>query len=81
MRIPKNLSGKELIKALEILGYSVSRQVGSHISLTTNQNGVHHITIPNHKPLKVGTLSSILNSIANHFDISKENLIAKLFSK
>ncbi len=80
MRIPKNLTGKDLIKALGAFGYSVTRQVGSHIRLTTQQNGIHHITMPNHKPLKVGTLSSILKSIANHFDISKEDLVDKLFN-
>jgi hypothetical protein len=28
---------------------------GSHLRLTTDQNGQHHITIPNHDPLKIGT--------------------------
>jgi len=37
---------------LEISGYFSACQVDSHIRLTTLQNGEHHITIPNHDPLK-----------------------------
>lgn len=78
-KIPRNLSGRVLIKYLKKLGYEQSRQVGSHIRLTTEDNGVHHITIPAHDPIKVGTLSNILKDIAQHFEISKEELINRLF--
>lgn len=63
MKIPRNLSGKELIKKLEKLGYEVTRQVGNHVRLTIRVNETHHITIPIHKPIKVGTLSAILTSL------------------
>jgi len=72
MKIPRNLSGIELVKKLGVLGYAKTRQTGSHIRLTTNQNGIHHITIPNHSNLRIGTLSSILNEVALHFGKSKE---------
>ena len=78
-KIPRNLSGRDLIKFLKKLGYEQSRQVGSHIRLTTEDNGVHNITIPAHDPIKVGTLSNILKDIAQHFEISKEELINRLF--
>ena len=50
MKLPRNLTGLERVKHLEVLGYCVSRQTGSHIRLTTLQNGEHHLTsiIPNH---------------------------------
>ena len=79
MKIPRDLSGQDLIKHLKIFGYAVSRQTGSHIRLTTIQNGEHHITIPNHSPLKLGTLSSILNEVAAHLNKSKAELIRELF--
>lgn len=79
MRIPRDLTGRELIKKLRALGYDQTRQVGSHIRLTTQQNGTHHITIPNHDPLKLGTLSAILSEVATHFNVSKEDLIERLF--
>jgi predicted RNA binding protein YcfA (HicA-like mRNA interferase family) len=50
MRIPRDLTGKELIKALGKLGYEVTRQSGSHIRLTTSRNDTYHITIPDHRP-------------------------------
>jgi predicted RNA binding protein YcfA (HicA-like mRNA interferase family) len=78
-KIPRNLSGKDLIKKLKKLGYKQTRQVGSHIRLTTEEKGIHHITIPEHNPLKIGTLSSILKDIAAHFEITKEELIDQLF--
>lgn len=49
MRIPRDLSGKDLIMALGKLGYEVTRQSGSHIRLSTGRNGTHHITIPDHR--------------------------------
>ena len=78
-KIPRNLSGQELIKKLKKFGYAPTRQAGSHIRLSTENNGVHHITIPDHSPIKLGTLSNILNDIAFHFKISKEELINQLF--
>ncbi|MFO7922526.1 MAG: type II toxin-antitoxin system HicA family toxin [Bacteroidales bacterium] len=78
-RIPRNLSGTDLIKKLKVLGYLPTRQVGSHIRLTTEKNGTHHITIPNHSPLRIGTLASIVNDISNHLKISKEELVEQLF--
>jgi predicted RNA binding protein YcfA (HicA-like mRNA interferase family) len=80
MKIPRDLSGVELIKYLKPYGYEVSRQSGSHIRLTTELNGQHHITIPNHDPLKIGTLSAILSDIAVHFDKSRDQLLKELFS-
>lgn len=54
MKLPRDLSGRELAKSLAQLGYSVTRQTSSHIRLTTQQGGEHHVTIPDHNPLKVG---------------------------
>jgi predicted RNA binding protein YcfA (HicA-like mRNA interferase family) len=38
MKLPRDLSGEALAKALERLGYTVDRQTGSHIRLTTQEN-------------------------------------------
>lgn len=78
-KIPRDITGYELIKIIEKFGYQITRQTGSHIRLTTSENGIHHITVPNHNPLKIGTLSSILSDIADHFTISKKELFEKLF--
>jgi predicted RNA binding protein YcfA (HicA-like mRNA interferase family) len=72
MKLPRDLSGESLANALEKLGYVVDRQTGSHIRLTTQQNGEHHITMPNHSPIKIGNLSAILR-------ITRDDLINQLF--
>jgi predicted RNA binding protein YcfA (HicA-like mRNA interferase family) len=79
MRIPRDIDGSDLINALAKMGYAKTKQAGSHIKLTTKQNGEHHATIPNHSPIKMGTLNNILKDIAEHFGISKEDLIEKIF--
>lgn len=62
------------------MDYEVTRQTGSHIRLTTQQRGEHHITIPQHNPLRVGTFAAILNDISAHFEITKEQLIQELLN-
>ncbi len=49
--------------------------------LTTVQQGEHHLTIPRHDPLKPGTLAAILGEVARHFDIGRDELLMRLFSR
>ena len=81
MKLPRDISGNQLIKNLKPLGYIVTRQTGSHIRSSTEQNGQHHITIPKHDPLKIGTLAAILADIAIHFNLSKSELTELIFSQ
>jgi predicted RNA binding protein YcfA (HicA-like mRNA interferase family) len=77
-KIPRDVNGPQLVKALRILGYAVNRQKGSHICVTTQQHGEHHEVVPNHRPIKVGTLADILKSVASHHGLTVEELLAKL---
>jgi predicted RNA binding protein YcfA (HicA-like mRNA interferase family) len=61
------------------MAYTITRQTGSHIRLTTDQNGQHHITIPNHDSLKIGTLSSIIADGAQHFNKTKDEIMQQFF--
>lgn len=79
MKLPRDLSGRELSKALTKLGYQITRQTGSHLRLTTKEKGEHHITIPNHDSLRIGTLAAILGEISEHFQIKRESLAERLF--
>ena len=81
VRLPRDLSGAELIKALRALGYEVTRQSGSHVRLTTLRKGEHHVTVPSHDPLRVGTLANILGDVAEHFSWSRAELLDRLFSR
>lgn len=79
MKLPRDISGERLAILFKKYGYQITRQTGSHIRLTTQLKGEHHITIPTHKFLKIGTLSSILSDVANHFKIDKSSLSKELF--
>lgn len=80
MKLPRDLSGRELVQALARLGYEVSHQTGSHIRLTTQRNREHHVTVPAHDPIKIGTLNAILRDVSTHAGLSREELLIKLFS-
>lgn len=79
MKLPRDLSSQDLVKALKVFGYEVSHQTGSHIRLTTQEKGEHHLTIPAHNPLKVGTLNAILRDVSNHLQVKREDLLNQLF--
>ena len=78
MKLPRDITGTQLVKHLEAFGYQMTRQAGSHIRVTTLQNGEHHLTIPAHNPLKTGTLSAILNDVAQHFNLTRDELLNRL---
>ncbi|HTA56971.1 MAG TPA: type II toxin-antitoxin system HicA family toxin [Candidatus Baltobacteraceae bacterium] len=81
MKLPRDLSGDELARALKRFGYEVTRQSGSHMRLSSGFKGTqHHITIPAHAPLKVGTLSQILSDVAGYLELTRDQLAEKLFS-
>ena len=79
MKTPRDVSGKELVKLLKVYGYEAVSQNGSHIKVTTGKNGQHHIAIPNHDPVKLGTLTGILAEVARHFGQTKEVVRQTLF--
>ena len=80
MKLPRDISGDQLAKLLATFGYGVTRQVGSHMRLTTQMRGEHHITIPRHSPLKVGTLAGILTDVAAHAKMTRQQLLDALFA-
>lgn len=79
MKLPRDLSGQDLARALRTFGYEVTRQTGSHLRLTTQVRGEHHITIPAHPALRVGTLASILAEVAAHFETTRDEVVEQMF--
>jgi len=78
-KVPRDLSHKELCKALCKYGYAITRQTGSHIRLKSSFMGYERsITITAHNPIKIGTLNNILNDVANYLKIQREELIEAL---
>ena len=79
MRIPRDVSGDELVAALSRVGYQVTRQTVSHLRLTTQEAGEHHVTVPRHRALRLGTLSQVLADVAAHLGITRDELAQRLF--
>ncbi|MDQ3446700.1 MAG: type II toxin-antitoxin system HicA family toxin [Pseudomonadota bacterium] len=79
MKLPRDLSGSDLARALARVGYRTTRQTGSHMRMTADVPTPHHITIPAHDPLKVGTLAAILGEVAGHLKVDRDELMRRLF--
>ncbi|MDB5288473.1 MAG: type toxin-antitoxin system HicA family toxin [Mucilaginibacter sp.] len=78
-KLPRDISGQQLVKLLSKYGYEVTRQKGSHIRVSKPfVNGDHHLTIPNHSPLKLGTFNSILSEASEKLKVSKDELLNNL---
>jgi predicted RNA binding protein YcfA (HicA-like mRNA interferase family) len=78
MKLPRDIDGSHLVKALSVLGYEPTRQKGSHIRITTRRDGENHEVIPYHDPIKTGTLASILKRIAAHHRMTVADLLKTL---
>ena len=77
-RLPQ-VSGEEVIRLLQTLGYEVVRRRGSHVRLRKiSLLGEHNITVPAHKVLAKGTLSDILSRVSLWNNIAKEEVVKKL---
>ena len=79
MRLPRDVSGEDLARRLARVGYSIVRQTGSHMRLTTTWPAQHHVTIPKHHALRLGTLASILDDVAGHLKMTRDELMERLF--
>ena len=65
MKLPRDISGAEASQALERLGFSITRQSGSHVRMA---RGNRRVTVPMHRNLVVGTLQSILRQAHVNLD-------------
>ena len=79
MKLPRDMDAAQLIKALQRLGYRTTRQTGSHIRLHCDEPA-HGVTIPNHRPLRVGTLAAIVAEVAAKHRIDRADLLSRLFA-
>ena len=76
MKIPRDLSGSDLADLLcRRWNYYQVHLVGSHIILETLSPSHQRVAVPAHKPIRIGTLNSILCSVANHKGVSREQIL------
>lgn len=78
MKLPRDVTGDELVRALTRHGYVVSRQSGSHVALTWEEPPQHHLSVPRHRPIKPGTLASILKEFGAHHGMKIEDSVRRL---
>jgi predicted RNA binding protein YcfA (HicA-like mRNA interferase family) len=79
MKIPRDVSGTHLADTLcRRWRYSKVHQVGSHITLETSEPAHQRIAIPDHHRLRLGTLISILRTVAQHKGVTRDAIIASL---
>jgi predicted RNA binding protein YcfA (HicA-like mRNA interferase family) len=79
MKLPRDLSGAELIQILcKHFDYRRVNQEGSHVILQTESPEHHRLAVPDHKTLRLGTLNSILRAVARVKGIEKEDILQRL---
>lgn len=79
MKLPRDVYGCDLAAALcRDWGYVQVHQVGSHILLQTETPSHHRVSIPDHKPLRLGTFNAILREVATAKQTTREAIIATL---
>jgi len=79
MKIPRDLSGHDLIQVLcRNWGYRVVHQQGSHVVLETDEPSHQRLAVPAHKYLRIGTLNAILRAVAIHKRVERDAIIASL---
>jgi predicted RNA binding protein YcfA (HicA-like mRNA interferase family) len=61
VKLPTDVSGERLRRALERMGFVLSRQRGSHM-IMRRVNPPARVVVPNHKAIRVGTLQQILDA-------------------
>jgi len=73
-KLPRGMSGTEVVKALEKARFYIKRRKGSHIVLRRD-NPFAQVVVPDHKSIDTGTLASILDgaglSVEDFSELSK----------
>jgi len=79
MKLPRNVKGGDLVKALcRDWNYRIVHQEGSHVILETEVPFHQRIPIPDHNPIRIGTLNSILRLVARHKGVEREDILRSL---
>ncbi|OFV90236.1 MAG: hypothetical protein A3J75_01920 [Acidobacteria bacterium RBG_16_68_9] len=79
MKLPRDLSGARLVQLLcRHYEYRKVHQVGSHVILETDAPRHHRIAVPDHTPLRLGTLNAILRAVADVKGIERAEILSRL---
>ena len=78
MKLPRGLSGADLVAALKRLGYQQTRQTGSHVRMTVSFPRQAHLTVPLARAIPPGTLAALIKDAAAHLDTTIDDILGKL---
>lgn len=79
MKLPRDLSGHDLVAALcRRWGYVKVNETGSHIMPPTQEPTPHRAAVPAHNAVRVGTLNGIMRSVANHKGVDRQEILDSL---
>ena len=79
MKLPRDVSGRALVAALiRDWGYRQVNRVGSHMILQTDVPAPHRLSVPDHAPLRIGTLNAILRAVARAKGVAREDIVTSL---
>lgn len=59
-KLPRQISGAQVVKAVCRIGYTLDHQTGSHIILRQEKEPYRRLTVPNHREISPGTLRAII---------------------
>jgi predicted RNA binding protein YcfA (HicA-like mRNA interferase family) len=79
VKIPRDLPGRKIVQALcKHWDYRQVHQEGSHIILQTDTPSRQRLPVPDHNPVRIGTLNSILRLVAIHKGVNKQDVLSSL---
>ena len=78
MKLPRGLSGDELVAALKQLGYRQTRQTGSHVRMTLSSPREGHLTVPLARAIPLGTLAALVKDAAAQLHTTLDDVLWKL---
>ena len=79
MKIPRSVNGRDLANYLiRTWSFREVRQTGSHIILRSDIPVDHSVSVPAHKPVKTGTLKSIIAYVATHKGVTVADILRDL---
>lgn len=83
MKLPRDLSGEEVVKLLNRhFGYQLRRNRGSHMTVTlARRTSEHRLTVPRHRDVRVGTLAQIVSDVAAFVSLPEEEVRRRLFEQ
>ncbi len=78
MKLPRDLSGGDLVSVLKRLGYKQTRQTGSHVRMTISVPRQAHLTVPLTRSIPAGTLAALIKDAATQLETTVDDVLSRI---